>query len=111
MTSNLSSELLLEAQRRMVRIRLFDERASKMVKRGQIPGTVHTSIGQEAQVVGGGECPGDRRPPDLRSGRIRRAMVDCKRKGNPFQGATEGKAGGGLVPAGGGGGWNRPART
>lgn len=39
-------------QRRMIRIRLFDERASKMVKRGHIPGTVHTSIGQEAQVVG-----------------------------------------------------------
>ncbi|TDL76624.1 thiamine pyrophosphate-dependent dehydrogenase E1 component subunit alpha [Palleronia sediminis] len=36
----------------MIRIRLFDERASKMVKRGYIPGTVHTSIGQEAQVVG-----------------------------------------------------------
>ena len=43
---------LLEMQRRMLRIRLFDERASKMVKRGYIPGTVHTSIGQEAQVVG-----------------------------------------------------------
>ena len=43
---------LLEMQRRMLRIRRFDERASKMVKRGQIPGTVHTSIGQEAQVVG-----------------------------------------------------------
>lgn len=36
----------------MLRIRRFDERASKMVKRGHIPGTVHTSIGQEAQVVG-----------------------------------------------------------
>ncbi len=36
----------------MLRIRYFDERASKMVKRGEIPGTVHTSIGQEAQVVG-----------------------------------------------------------
>ncbi|MFT4288037.1 thiamine pyrophosphate-dependent dehydrogenase E1 component subunit alpha [Nocardioides sp.] len=44
--------VLLEMQRRMLRIRYFDERASKMVKRGQIPGTVHTSIGQEAQVVG-----------------------------------------------------------
>lgn len=43
---------LIEMQRRMLRIRRFDERASKMVKRGQIPGTVHTSIGQEAQVVG-----------------------------------------------------------
>ncbi len=48
----LNSETLVEMQRRMVRIRLFDERAAKMVKRGQIPGAVHTSIGQEAQVVG-----------------------------------------------------------
>jgi acetoin:2,6-dichlorophenolindophenol oxidoreductase subunit alpha len=46
------NDFLLEMQRRMLRIRLFDERASKMVKRGEIPGTVHTSIGQEAQVVG-----------------------------------------------------------
>ena len=48
----LKNDMLLEMQRRMLRIRLFDERASKMVKRGEIPGTVHTSIGQEAQVVG-----------------------------------------------------------
>ena len=47
-----SNDTLLEMQRRMLRIRRFDERASKMVKRGHIPGTVHTSIGQEAQVVG-----------------------------------------------------------
>jgi acetoin:2,6-dichlorophenolindophenol oxidoreductase subunit alpha len=46
------NDLLIEMQRRMLRIRKFDERASKMVKRGEIPGTVHTSIGQEAQVVG-----------------------------------------------------------
>ncbi len=52
MSAKLSDDFLLEMQRRMVRIRLFDERASKMVRRGQIPGTVHTSIGQEAQVVG-----------------------------------------------------------
>lgn len=50
--ADLPNDTLLEMQRRMLRIRLFDERASKMVKRGQIPGTVHTSIGQEAQVVG-----------------------------------------------------------
>lgn len=56
---NLSSETLLEMQRRMLRIRRFDERASKMVKRGQIPGTVHTSIGQEAQVVGACMALGD----------------------------------------------------
>lgn len=48
----LANDTLLEMQRRMLRIRYFDERASKMVKRGEIPGTVHTSIGQEAQVVG-----------------------------------------------------------
>jgi TPP-dependent pyruvate/acetoin dehydrogenase alpha subunit len=30
----LANDLLLEMQRRMLRIRLFDERASKMVKRG-----------------------------------------------------------------------------
>ena len=47
-----SRETMLEMQRRMLRIRLFDERAAKMVRRGLIPGTVHTSIGQEAQVVG-----------------------------------------------------------
>ena len=47
-----SRDTMLEMQRRMLRIRLFDERAAKMVKRGQIPGTIHTSIGQEAQVVG-----------------------------------------------------------
>jgi len=50
--TNLDSLTLLEMQRRMLRIRYFDERAAKMVKRGLIPGTVHTSIGQEAQVVG-----------------------------------------------------------
>ena len=52
LSASLSKDILLEMQRRMLRIRLFDERASKMVKRGFIPGTVHTSIGQEAQVVG-----------------------------------------------------------
>ena len=50
--ANLTLDEMIEIQRRMMRIRLFDERASKMVKRGHIPGTVHTSIGQEAQVVG-----------------------------------------------------------
>ncbi|MUU70594.1 pyruvate dehydrogenase (acetyl-transferring) E1 component subunit alpha [Pseudarthrobacter sp. GA104] len=43
----------------MLRIRRFDERASLMVKRGKIPGTVHTSIGQEAQVVGACMALGD----------------------------------------------------
>lgn len=49
---NVRNDILLEMQRRMLRIRLFEERAAKMVRRGQIPGTLHTSVGQEAQVVG-----------------------------------------------------------
>ncbi len=53
------NDFLLEMQRRMLRIRYFDERASKMVKRGEIPGTVHTSIGQEAQVVGAAMALGE----------------------------------------------------
>ena len=55
----LDSQTMMEMQRRMLRIRHFDLRASKMVKRGQIPGTVHTSIGQEAQVVGACMALGD----------------------------------------------------
>ena len=57
--ANLTVEEMIEIQRRMLRIRMFDERASKMVKRGHIPGTVHTSIGQEAQVVGSTFALGD----------------------------------------------------
>ena len=57
--TELSDDTLVEMQRRMLRIRRFDERASKMVKRGAIPGTVHTSIGQEAQVVGACMALGD----------------------------------------------------
>ena len=57
---SLDTATLLEMQRRMLRIRHFDLRAAKMVKRGKIPGTVHTSIGQEAQVVGACMALGDR---------------------------------------------------
>lgn len=48
----LSNDEMIEMYRRMLRIRLFDERAARMVKRGELPGSVHTSIGQEAEVVG-----------------------------------------------------------
>lgn len=48
----LSRDAMLDMHRRMLRIRLFEERAATMVRRGQIPGTLHTSVGQEAQVVG-----------------------------------------------------------
>ena len=65
---NLSREILIEMQRRMLRIRYFDERAAKMVRHGQIPGAVHTSIGQEAQVVGATMALG---PQDYMSGNHR----------------------------------------
>jgi acetoin:2,6-dichlorophenolindophenol oxidoreductase subunit alpha len=39
-----------EMLRRMLRIRLFDERAALM--RARLPGFVHNSIGQEAEIVG-----------------------------------------------------------
>jgi acetoin:2,6-dichlorophenolindophenol oxidoreductase subunit alpha len=43
---------LLEAQRRMLRIRAFEEAVQKAAKRAEIPGSVHLSIGQEAEIVG-----------------------------------------------------------
>src|ERR1700728_349342 len=47
-----SKELASEMYRRMLRIRYFDERAIELMKKGQIPGPMHASIGQEAEVVG-----------------------------------------------------------
>ena len=47
-----SREVLLEIHRRMLRIRRFEEAAIRLHKRGEIPGPIHTSIGQEATVVG-----------------------------------------------------------
>ena len=49
---NIEEQKLIEMHKRMLRIRYFDEKCSRIVKFGLIPGTVHTSIGQEAQVVG-----------------------------------------------------------
>lgn len=44
--------LLVEIYRRMLRIRLFEEAVRGLVRRGELPGSIHLSIGQEAQVVG-----------------------------------------------------------
>jgi pyruvate dehydrogenase E1 component alpha subunit len=41
-----------EMYRRMLRIRRFDETVKTLFDRGRIPGSVHLSIGQEAEVVG-----------------------------------------------------------
>ncbi|MFC4311608.1 thiamine pyrophosphate-dependent dehydrogenase E1 component subunit alpha [Steroidobacter flavus] len=43
-------EMVREMLRRMLRIRVFDERAA--VLRSQLPGFLHNSIGQEAEIVG-----------------------------------------------------------
>jgi acetoin:2,6-dichlorophenolindophenol oxidoreductase subunit alpha len=42
----------LEMYRRTVRIRLFEEAAMKLKTEGLIPGSIHLSIGQEAEIVG-----------------------------------------------------------
>jgi 2-oxoisovalerate dehydrogenase E1 component len=43
---------MLEMYRRMVRIRVFEEAASRLYREGHIPGFLHLSIGQEAAAVG-----------------------------------------------------------
>jgi 2-oxoisovalerate dehydrogenase E1 component len=43
---------LVEMQRRMLRIRGFEERAAALYRDGLVPGFVHLSIGQEAAAVG-----------------------------------------------------------
>ncbi|MFD9552366.1 pyruvate dehydrogenase complex E1 component subunit beta [Nocardia salmonicida] len=48
----MSNTELLEAYRRMRRIREFEERTSALYKATEVPGFVHLSIGQEASAVG-----------------------------------------------------------
>ena len=48
----LRKEELLEMLRRMLRIRLFDECASAIRVEAKLPGALHNSIGQEAEIVG-----------------------------------------------------------
>lgn len=48
----LSNEQIVEMYRRILRIRTFDEKAVELAGKGEIPGAVHTTIGQEAEVVG-----------------------------------------------------------
>jgi pyruvate dehydrogenase E1 component alpha subunit len=42
----------IEMLRRMQRIRLFEEAAIEHAKKGEVPGSLHTSVGQEASIVG-----------------------------------------------------------
>jgi pyruvate dehydrogenase E1 component alpha subunit len=48
----LEKPLLMEMQRRMLRIRHFEERVIQMVERGEIVGAAHSYIGEEAVAVG-----------------------------------------------------------
>jgi acetoin:2,6-dichlorophenolindophenol oxidoreductase subunit alpha len=48
----LTDDELVELQRRMLRIRRFDEQVAALQAKGMIPGAVHTSIGHEAAIVG-----------------------------------------------------------
>jgi TPP-dependent pyruvate/acetoin dehydrogenase alpha subunit len=48
----LNSSRQREAYRRMLRIRVFEERGTRLFMDGRIPGAFHASIGQEASIVG-----------------------------------------------------------
>lgn len=43
---------LIEMYRRMLVVRMFEERAARLYKDGEVPGFVHVSVGQEASSVG-----------------------------------------------------------
>jgi len=51
-TDHLSSELLTEMFRRMTLSRRFELRVNELFLRGEMPGTIHLSHGQEATAVG-----------------------------------------------------------
>ena len=48
----IGKELQIETYRRMLRIRAFERAVEKLIKEGEVPGSAHSSIGQEATVVG-----------------------------------------------------------
>lgn len=52
MTSQISDQTLLDLHRRMVRIRIFEETAGKLMEDGKIPGALHLYVGQEAVAAG-----------------------------------------------------------
>ena len=52
MRSELTNETLLDIHRRMVRIRIFEETAGRMMENGKIPGALHLYVGQEAVAAG-----------------------------------------------------------
>jgi pyruvate dehydrogenase E1 component alpha subunit len=52
LNTQISDTTLKDLHRRMVRIRLFEERAGKLMEDGKIPGALHLYVGQEAVASG-----------------------------------------------------------
>ena len=52
MAKQANNKVLLDIHRRMVRIRLFEEEAGKLMEAGKIPGALHLYVGQEAVAAG-----------------------------------------------------------
>lgn len=50
--TDISSAVLLDIHRRMVRIRTFEEEAGKLMESGKIPGALHLYVGEEAVAAG-----------------------------------------------------------
>jgi len=46
------NEILLDMHERMVRIRIFEEEAGKLMENGKVPGALHLYVGQEAVATG-----------------------------------------------------------
>ena len=47
-----SNDVLLDMHERMVRIRIFEEEAGKLMENGKVPGALHLYVGQEAVASG-----------------------------------------------------------
>jgi acetoin:2,6-dichlorophenolindophenol oxidoreductase subunit alpha len=52
LSTQISNDTLLDLHRRMVRIRIFEETAGKLMEDGKIPGALHLYVGQEAVAAG-----------------------------------------------------------
>lgn len=52
MSSSIADAVLKDLHRRMVRIRLFEETAGRLMEDGKIPGALHLYVGQEAVAAG-----------------------------------------------------------
>lgn len=52
MAAKISKAKLLDLHMRMVRIRIFEERAGKLMEDGKVPGALHLYVGQEAVASG-----------------------------------------------------------